>query len=137
MSVTQTAPADAGAPDTAAVQKAAGDARDMVLQAVFVPQFLQKMASLGYAAETDAQALELLKIAEMLENVPDEAVFGKQAMAARNPYKIASDELAGHLGLSQKQAAAAAQNTAWTTAGEYLKQQPQLYNAALLLAAAG
>jgi hypothetical protein len=73
----------------------------------------------------------------MLENVPDEAVFGKQAMAARNPYKIAGDELAGHLGLSQKQAAAAAQNTAWTTAGEYLKQQPQLYNAALLLAAAG
>jgi hypothetical protein len=132
MSATQTAPAAASGAASPVIEK---QASDMLLQQVFVPHFLQKMASLGFPAQNDDQALQLLTLAESLENVPDEQVFGKQASGP--DYGAAVVGLHDALGLTQKQAAVAYENAAWNKAAEYIQHNPQLYEAALTLCAAG
>ena len=115
------------------LQKNAEAANTLMVQQVFVPVYLQKMASLGFPAQTDEEASDLLALAQTLENVPDNVLFGKQATAQQSPYQAALTGLYDVLGLSEKQAAVYAEQQAWQMAGDLVRQSPQLYDAALLL----
>jgi len=125
--------AQPAAPNPADLQKHAAEANDLVMREVFVPAFLQKMASLGFAANSEAEAASLLQAAEMISQVPDEELYGtqatKQAAAAPNRFKTAVDQLYGVTGMQQQQN----QRLAYQKAAELVQANPNIAQAAVLL----
>lgn len=124
--------AQPAAPNPADLQKHAAEANDLVMREVFVPAFLQKMASLGFAANSEAEAASLLQAAEMISQVPDEELYGTQATkqaAAQNRFKTAVDQLYGVTGMQQQQE----QRLAYQKAAELVQANPNIAQAAVLL----
>lgn len=108
----------------------ATDAQNLLFSQVYVPQFLQKLASLGVNVQTEEQAHSLLRQAHMLRAAEAEAAV-KQAAVVNDPLLVAERRLqtvlAKQAGVNDPEISLAYEEYA----GQVAAQRPDLVKAAV------